>query len=337
MFDDKIYSLENAAASAANETVGLRCEAVGLRLRGWEVEAVAEELECSPRFVRKWSSIFRREGVRALLAYAGPGRKKAITDAALDEMRDAILATQAEATPARGVGIQALLHKAGYFIGLTSTYDALHRLDFSYKTARPVHPKRSEDAVQAWKTQLPVVLANVQEKNPEKKIRLFFQDETRFGMKGILTRQWSPIGERPWRERQMEYKNAWIFGAVEPSTGAHHGLVTTHAATDFMQAFVDSFAVGIAHDEHVVLVVDNAGWHVTGQLRVPENITLHFLPPYSPDLNPVETLWLFMKSNYLCNRIFGTLEEIMNAGLAAWGNLTNEICRSVCGGIYCKT
>jgi len=335
MIDAEIYSLENAAASAANETVERRCEAVGLRLRGWEVDAVAEELDCSPRFVRKWSSIFSRDGVHALLNYVGPGRKKKITDAALAEMRDAILATQAGTTPARGPRIQELLCEAGYIMGLTSTYEALHRLDFSYKTARPVHPKRSEDAVQAWKTRLPEVLAEVQEKNPAKKIRLFFQDETRFGMKGILTREWSPIGERPWRERQVEYKNAWIFGAVEPATGDHHGLVTTHAATDFMQAFVDSFAVGIAHDEHVVLVVDNAGWHVTGHLRVPENITLHFLPPYSPDLNPVETLWLFMKTNYLCNRIFDTLEEIMEAGLGAWSKLTNEICQSVCGGIYC--
>jgi transposase len=335
MLDAEIYSLENAAASAANETVRRRCEAASLRLQGWEVESVAEEVECSPRFVRKWSSQFLRGGVQALLVFAGPGRKKTITDTALLEMKEAILATQALATPARGIDIQEMFRGAGHIIGLTSTYEALHRLDFSYKTTRPVHPKRSEKAVQAWKTRLPEVLASVQKDNPGKKIRLFFQDETRFGMKGILTRQWSPIGERPWRERQVEYQNAWIFGAVEPSTGAHHGLVTTHAATDFMQLFLDSFALGIAQDEHVVLVVDNAGWHVTGHLRVPDNITLHFLPPYSPDLNPAERLWLFIKSNYLCNMVFETLEEIMDAGLRAWSKLTDETCRSVCGGVYC--
>ena len=335
MLMPEIYSLENAAASAANETIRLRCDAVSLRLQGWEALAVCEELGCCERFVRKWSGKFLHEGLRALLAFSGPGRKYVIPDEALEEMKEAIVATQSRATPARGPEIQTMFVEAGYIIGLSSAYQALHRLYFSYKTTRPVHPKRNAEAVEQWKTLLPEVLENIQKDHPMKTIRLFFQDETRFGMQGILTRQWSPVGERPWRERQIEYKNAWIFGAVEPATGRHHGLVTTHAATDVMQAFLNSFASGIAHDEHVVLVVDNASWHVTGHLRVPENITLHFLPPYSPDLNPVETLWLFIKTNYLCNRIFGTLEEVMDAGVAAWGKLTNDICRSVCGGIYC--
>jgi len=189
---------------------------------------------------------------------------------------------------------------------------------------------RNEKDVKNWLNSFPEVISRVSQENPDKNIEVYFQDETRFGQQGILVRQWSEVGNRPVRERQIEYKNAWIFGAVNPLTGAHHGIVTTHAATDFMQEFIDSFSLTIQKKSHAVLILDNASWHHSADLSVPKNITLHFLPPYSPELNPSECLWKFIKSRFLCNRLYGSLEEIIEAGVEAWRKVTSKIVQSVC-------
>ena len=78
-------------------------------------------------------------------------------------------------------------------------------------------------------------------------------------------------------------------------------------------------STAISSGAHAVLVLDGAGWHQTGgQLRVPHNITLLHLPPYSPELNPVENVWAFLRSNKLSNRVFETYDAIVDACCNAW-------------------
>jgi transposase len=80
----------------------------------------------------------------------------------------------------------------------------------------------------------------------------------------------------------------------------------------------------------IVLIMDGAGWHRSHDLVVPDNITLYHLPPYSPDLNPVERLWLWLKERFFSNRSFLDLAEILAAGAAAWSTLDESRIRSVC-------
>lgn len=88
----------------------------------------------------------------------------------------------------------------------------------------------------------------------------------------------------------------------------------------------------VAEDVHVALVLDGAGWHVSQGLKVPENITLVPLPPYSPELNVMETGWLYLKSHYLANRIYADHDALMDAGCNAWNRFTQDRQRvqSVC-------
>jgi len=83
-------------------------------------------------------------------------------------------------------------------------------------------------------------------------------------------------------------------------------------------------------DVHVVLILDQAGWHIAKKLIVPENITLLHLPAYSPELNPVERLWAYIKSHYLSNRVYKNYKEIFNAGTSAWNYITPEMFKSIC-------
>ena len=149
-----------------------------------------------------------------------------------------------------------------------------------------------------------------------------------------MAKQWSLVGMRPTRERQISYGNGWIFGAACPTTGQRHFLVSDDIGTGFMQYFLNTFSKTLGRGVHAILVCDNASWHTTSNLTVPKNVTLHFLPPYSPELNPIENLWAFMKSNYLCNKILRGGKEIIKAGVLACNKVTAEIVMSVCGGHY---
>ena len=89
-----------------------------------------------------------------------------------------------------------------------------------------------------------------------------------------------------------------------------------------MQAFLDAFAETIGDDEHVALVLDGAGWHSGKTLRVPSNVTLVPLPAYSPELNPVERVWLYLKERFLSMRLLNDYKAIVAAAVKAWKRLT---------------
>jgi transposase len=94
-----------------------------------------------------------------------------------------------------------------------------------------------------------------------------------------------------------------------------------------MQAFLEAFASTIADDEYVALVLDGAGWHSGKKLRVPDNITLVPLPPYSPELNPVERVWLYLKQRFLSLRLLNDYKAIVTAATRAWRRLCRQIGR----------
>lgn len=157
-----------------------------------------------------------------------------------------------------------------------------------------------------------------------KRLRLFFQDEARIGQKGRVCHIWWRRGERPPGLCDKRFTFAYIFAAVEPGTDNAFALMMPYANTEVMQNFLDRFSETIAEDEHVAMLLDQAGWHGSGDLRVPANITLVPLPPYSPELNPVERLWLYLKERFLSHRLHEDYDAIVDAACVAWNRLTAE-------------
>jgi transposase len=150
---------------------------------------------------------------------------------------------------------------------------------------------------------------------------VFFQDEARIGQKGRVCHRWFTRGKRPSGLADRRFTFAYIFAAVEPGTDNAFALMMPRADTEAMQEFLDRFAKTIAPDEHVAMFADQAGWHVANDLRVPPNITLIELPAYSPELNPVERLWLYLKERYLSHRLHDDYDAIIDAACAAWNRL----------------
>ncbi|MFC7739033.1 transposase [Roseomonas sp. GCM10028921] len=111
---------------------------------------------------------------------------------------------------------------------------------------------------------------------------------------------------------------------LQPATGASFALVLPRVSTGTMQLFLDRFSPTLAPDEHAAMVVDGAGWHIARDLRIPGNITLVLLPPYSPELNPVERVWLFLGERHLSHRLLAGYDAIVDALCAAWNALSPE-------------
>jgi transposase len=137
-------------------------------------------------------------------------------------------------------------------------------------------------------------------------------------------------GSRPVRLKQTEYEWVYLFGAVCPATGDSVGLVAPTANTDLMNVHLRMISEHVGVDVHIVLVLDRAGWHVAKRLTVPENITLLYLPPYSPELNPMERLWWWMKQHNLSNRIYADYEALFGASCEAWNQLDPQRLMSIC-------
>ncbi|HEX8911921.1 MAG TPA: IS630 family transposase [Humisphaera sp.] len=158
----------------------------------------------------------------------------------------------------------------------------------------------------------------------------WFQDEARVGQQGTLTTVWGETGSRPEAVRQTEYQWVYLYAAVNPATGASSAMLAPAVNADYMSEHLRMVGSQVAPGAHAVLVLDGAGWHVAKALRVPANVTLLHLPPYSPKLNPVERVWAFLRGNYLSNRVYTDYDELFDVAGAAWNKLDEERLRSIC-------
>jgi transposase len=163
-----------------------------------------------------------------------------------------------------------------------------------------------------------------------REVQVWFQDEARFGQQGTLTHVWAPRGSRPRAIKQTEYDWIYLYGAVNPRSGDSVALLAPTVNTFVMNQHLRMISEHVGPDVHVVLVLDQAGWHMSKGLQVPENITLLPLPPYSPELNPIERLWSWLKSHQLSNRVYDDYDHLLNSGTAAWNTLTPDRLRTIC-------
>lgn len=175
-------------------------------------------------------------------------------------------------------------------------------------------------------------LLAIAQAHPGQRLELWFHDEARFGQQGTLTRVWSRRGSRPRAVRQTRYDWVYVLGAVCPQSGQSVGLLSPYIDAGVMNIFLEQFQREVAGDVHVVMIWDQAGYHTAKDVRVPDNLTILRLPPYSPELNPVENLWHYLRSHYWANHPYENYDRLLQAACHAWRRacLDPDIIKSVC-------
>ena len=154
---------------------------------------------------------------------------------------------------------------------------------------------------------------------------MWAQDEGRIGLQHVLRRIWAPVGCRPTAVIRPSYKWLYVYAFVEPSSGETFWLFLPRVDTETFALALQEFAdhVGASSSNRVALVLDNAGWHRTTQLEVPEGIDLVFLPPYAPELQPAERLWPELHQ-FMANQYFESLDHLEEALIPGCRYLIND-------------
>jgi len=156
-------------------------------------------------------------------------------------------------------------------------------------------------------------------------VEIWFQDEARVGQKETHAYIWAPVGSRPLMVHDNRHDSAYLFGAICPARGVGAAIIMPAANTEAMNEHLAEISTQVTPGAHAVLLCDGAGWHQTGgQLRVPDNVSLLPLPPYSPELNPMENVSEYLRGNKLCAVVWDSYDAIVNACKNAWAFLIND-------------
>ena len=137
------------------------------------------------------------------------------------------------------------------------------------------------------------------------------EDEGRFGRVSIPRRAWAPPGVRPHAPHQIVREYTHVYTAVAPAEGKMTSLILPSADTEMMSLFLEHVSSTFAK-YFLVMQVDQAGWHQSRDLKIPENVRLIAQPAYSPELNPVEHVWEEVREKHLTNLAFASLDEVID-------------------------
>ena len=163
-------------------------------------------------------------------------------------------------------------------------------------------------------------------------MRLFCQDECRIGLMPIKRRRITLPGVKPIQEAKPSYEYFYLYGAVEPETGQRFFTEHERLNSDCFQVFLGRFAEAFPRS-HNVLVLDNGQFHKAKKLSIPTGVQLKFLPPYSPELNPVERLWQDLKDT-LGFDFYKCLADLRQDARTALSRYTDEAVASLTGYDY---
>jgi transposase len=317
-----------------------RVQAIILAKQGWTAPHVARSLGCSLRSVKNWVAQYNRGGIEVLREQPRPGRPRSLDPEHYPRLRQRL---DAPPTPEDGVcalraaDVRRLLEREfGVLMGRQAVYDLLHRLGYSDLMPRPHHEDANPEVQEFFKEIVVEQIDAIAADHPEKDVRVYFQDEARFGTQGTITRVWAGKGARPRAVRQNGREWLYVLMAVCAATGTASALIMPELNTVVINLFLEQFSRDLPAGVHAVLIWDDAGFHTGKGLVVPGNVSLIRLPPYSPELNPVENLWHYLRSHHWSNREYegyaGLQEEAIRSVRAVCHDV--ERLKTVCNADY---
>lgn len=158
-----------------------------------------------------------------------------------------------------------------------------------------------------------------------KPIEVWFQDEARVGQQGTLSYVWAPRGSRPPRVRDNRHDAVYLFGAICPDRATGAAIIMPAVNSEAMAEHLAEISSCVSPGAHAVVVCDGAGWHQPSQrLPIPDNISLLRLPPYAPELNPIENVWEYLLGNKLSMVVWNSYNAMLQACSDAWNWLISD-------------
>lgn len=303
---------------------------------GRHAKEIASLLQTSTRTVRRWIQRFNTGGPAALESVNLGGRRWAYLSDADERAILAVLRPRARAgrllTATELVAdIEA---RVGHPVSDDYLYDLLHRHGWRKVEPRPRHVRANVAAQESFRRAFPRLVQGLIADAPgHLRPCLLFEDEARFGRISTVRACWAPPDTRPRVRHQQVREYCQGMLAVNPLEGRISALVVDdgvdhHTLNAFLVETTTRFP-----QRYSILFLNGAGAHITHDLRVPKNMHLELLPPYSPELNPVEPLWDYMREHYFANRVFPTVAQVERRLCEAFRDLDADprLVRSIAG------
>jgi transposase len=195
------------------------------------------------------------------------------------------------------------------------------------KVGRKSHVKKNEKEGVAFKENIPAILLCLKPLSGSDNIRLFSQDESRFGLLPIPRRRITLPGVKPISPVRFQFECYYLYGAVEPKTGESFFLELPNLNAQCFQIYLDQFSKAYS-DSFNVMILDRGKFHQAQRLEIPHNVALVFLPPYSPELNPIERLWEDIKDE-ISDELYPTIQALMDKVASILNRYTKEEIQSL--------
>jgi transposase len=307
--DAQLAELRSIRRQTRDAGVLERCQALLLAHGGNHTyEEIAHQLGRAKRSIQNWVGAYCDHGVEALRSKRGQGGGRPSPLHEEDVQKDVIVGLK-NGRWQTGVEIQDWLEQEhGLKRSLSSVYYLLGKLGGVLKAPRPVHIKKNPAAEQEFKERLQENLEALCIPSGST-VRIWVQDEGRYGLHSVMRRCWGLRGHRIIKPAQKKYQWGYLFGALEVVDGQSVFLFLPTVSLEMTHVFLSHIAQSDPAAQHVV-IWDQAGFHPRpGDPTVPSNVHLLPLPPYCPELNPVERLWDVVKDKVV-NRVYDTLDQI---------------------------
>ena len=282
--------LEKEIARTREADLMLRLQAIRYRMLEKTVNETCELLCIHPDTLRKWVLKWNDSGIKALRTKPRSGRPRKLNNDCKNWIINQIGGTLNDAEPFTALAIHGYLKKYSIDAGYSTVCRNLN--EWGYCCIRPRQMAALAD--QEWQKQF---VEHVKPLINNDKIDLWFQDETAFWADPATYYVWAKKGSKPTVPRLVSHMHANIMGAVRPSDGKFFAFIASHGNKKLFQIFLDKMQEQINPDRKTIMIMDNAKFHKVEELRW-GNIEPLYLPPYSPKLNPIETLWLVMKKRF---------------------------------------
>ncbi|MGR5333716.1 IS630 family transposase [Photobacterium damselae] len=291
---------------------------------GYSRTQIAKFLKVSRTSVNKWVQTFLEEGLDGLKEKPRTGRPPLLTPKQREQLSQYIKDKAHDTQGGRltGADIHAYIVKEfGKYYHPDSIYYLLNHMGFAWITSRSKHPQQSqaiqEDFKKIFKFE---TILKIPGHIALKNVDIWFQDEARFGQQNTTTRLWAERGTRPRAVKQQQFEYAYLFGSICPQKGIGEAIVVPWVNKDIMIEHLKQISSVTEKGRHAIVIMDGAGWHTEDIADDFQNISIIKLPPYSPELNPIEQVWSWLRQHYLANQSFSDYEDIVSKVCSAWNS-----------------
>jgi transposase len=278
----------------------------------------SEEVAAVTGYSRSWIYELVRSynsmGAEALgdLRRHNPGAKPKLDDVQQANLLQAIRGPAPDGGLWNGRKVADYLSQVlGQSISRQQGWEYLKQMELRLRVPRPQHQQSDVEVQEAWKKKWHDEVERIQKEYPDADVEVWCEDEHRIGLQPVTRRVWVEAGETPIAQVNWKREWLWLYAFVQPQSGETYWWLLPYVNTELFNRVLQDFAehFNLGPHKRVILPLDQAGWHTSEKLQVPEGIHLMHLPPYSPELQPAERLWTLVNEP-LVNQAFDSIKQV---------------------------